>query len=229
MNKKAGLPSLSLSMASASTKYLSISNANFGAYNHAKFAISMWFKRASTGSVQYLYSHAGVSRSFRLFITAADKLDFSTTVTGTSTDGHLVTTATYTDTNWHHLLVYYDSANGTGGDRMRMWVDGSEISAFDTDVNPTAAVQNTSEDLAVGSNTSGGATTWDGLLYQVAFFSGTLPNISLLYNSGHPVNIVGATGLWSSLDVDGAVTHDGVLSSSWTNNNTVTSSSTIPS
>lgn len=229
----ASVPSQSIDFERSSTQYLSISDSDFGAYNRAKFAVSVWLKRESTGTTQNIFQHSRVTNidPFILSFLSNNHLEISTSISDLDpADGLLNPTATYTSTaNWYHILFHYDSANATPGDRMRLWVDGSEVTVFDTDTNPTAQIWDSSASLKVGASNSGG-NTFDGLIYQLAFFSGSLPAIGSVYNAGSPMNITGLTGLWSVLDVAaGDVTSDGVLSANWTNNNTAVASSTIPS
>lgn len=227
------IPTQSISLVRASSQYLSMSDANFGAYDRAKWAISTWVKRASTGATMGIMnqlSAGGGQRAFQLIFTGANKINIATYVDGTVVDGELITTATYTNTSaYYHILFWYDSANATAGDRMRLWVNGVEVTLFDTDTNPTAAIFNSTTDVGVGDSQSSGGSPNDGLIFQNAFFSGYLPTVSQVYNAGSPLPVTNITGLWSVLDVAGGdVTSDGVLVAAWTNNNGATASSTIP-
>lgn len=224
------LPTQSVDFESSSSQYLSMSDANFGAFDYAKWAFSAFIKRESTGVLNHTIcgKRAGVGqRSFYAAI-VDDKLDIVTYNNGSTINGRLTTTATYTSTaSWYHLLFHFDSANATASDRMRLWVNGSEVTSFDVDTNPTAAIFDSTADMNVGGPTGIGA--FDGLIYNFAFFSGSLPTVGQLYSAGMPLTVVGLPGLYSTLDVAGGdVTHDGVLSTNWTNNNTVVASSTIP-
>lgn len=227
-----GVPDNSIDFETSSSQYLSMSSANFGAFNTAKFAISLWFKQESVGFQRGLISQWDLAgnNSFRLFFTGGNKLDFLVSSDGTSTGGVLLTTDTYSDTSsWHHLLVHYDSANATANSRMRLWYDGSEITTFDARTNPSSAVLTSSATVVVGASEAGGTQGFDGLIYQLGFFSGSLPAIGSVYNAGSPLDIKDLTGLYAYLDVNnGAVTSDGVLVSDWTNNNTATASTTVP-
>lgn len=224
-------PQSSIDFESGSSQYLNMSSANFGAYNRAKFAVSAWYRRESTGAAQVVmgkYSGAG-NREWRLLFSAGNTLTFEASEAGTSLSGRLITTATYTDTtNFHHILAWYDSANATAGDRMRLWHDGTEVTSFGTDVNPAAAAFTGTNDMTVGWESQSGGY-FDGLLYQLAFFSGTLPDISTVYNAGSPMDVRNLTGLYALLDVaGGSVVSDYVLATDWTNNNTAVASTTIP-
>ena len=224
----AGLPTRSLSFASASSQGLSMSATDFGSYNRSKFAISLWTKRASTGSSVILAPFATGQRGFQLAWDGGSLGFFSINASDGSTNGGLTTSATFTNTShWYHILVWFDVDNPSSGNRMRMWIDGSEITSFSFDTAPTNPVTNSTADYFVGGQSAFGFL--NGLIYQLGFFSGTLPVIGDVYNSGSPVDISGLTGLWSYLDCAGNdPTRDGVRAANWTNNNSVTTSTDIP-
>lgn len=222
------MPTQSIDFESGSSQYLSMSDANFGAFDHAKFAISVWVKRESSAEQAIItqWVNAGNQLGFTFQI-RGDHLELITSSTGSNINGHIETNATISTGVYYHFLVWFDSANATAGDRMRMWIDGSEITSFATDTNPTAAVFDSSGVVRVGVQDL--SAFFDGLIYQLGFFSGTLPAISDVYNAGSPKDISGLPGLYSYLDVaGGSVVSDGVLATDWTNNNTATASSTIP-
>jgi hypothetical protein len=226
-----GAPTRSLSFVAASTQYLSMSSANWGSYNRAKWAYSCWFN-TSTGNVQFIskadQTNAAASEFYiKLNSGAVEILSYS----GAAADGELRTTATtFADGNWHNLLFWFDSANATAGNRMQLWLDGTKISSFSVQSNPTGAVDTTAELTRIGAIANDPASDMDGLIYQSAFYSGTLPSIGAIYNAGSPLDVSGISGLYSLLNTNATdpLTQDFVLATAWTNNNTVTKSSTIP-
>ena len=226
------LPTRSIDFEAGSTQHLSMSDANFGAYDRAKWAISVWFKLESIGTNRPIMSQFGGAgnRAFRILFNTGNKLTAFISQDGSNNDSDFITTATYTDTTaYHHLLFHYDSANATAGNRIRLWVDGAEVVTFDLKTNPTAAVFDSTADMQVGAETVSLAGYFDGLIYQFGFFSGSLPIIGQVYNAGAPIDISGLTGLYSYLSVAGnSVVADGVLVADWTNNGTAISSVVIP-
>lgn len=226
-------PVNSIDFESSSSQQLRMISTNFGSYNRAKWAISVWVNRESlSGSNTPTIMTKGTNTAnteFLLQFTAADTLRIVTYKDTSSTpDGEKITTASYTTATWYHILIHFDSANGTASQRLRMWVNGSEIASFGVNANPTAQVQTNTAQARVGQY-NGADAYFDGLIYQLSFFSGTLPSISDVYNAGVPKSVIGLPGLYSTLDVAGGdVTHDGVLATNWTNINSVVSSTTIP-
>ncbi len=222
------VPSKSLDFELDSSQSLNITSANWGSYDRAKFAISLWFNKETNSTSTMLYKGNATNHEFRLEFATGNLLQFTTYASdGTTINGRLRTTASYSTGTWRHVLIHFDSANATAGDRMRMWVDGSEVTAFDVDTNPTEAANTNAHPVYYGARVA--ASYYDGLIYQASFFSGTLPAIGTLYNAGDPMSVDGMTGLWSTLDVAGDVVEsDGVLAANWTNTNTVVSSATVP-
>ncbi len=221
------------SMEFASSKFLDMSDANFGAFDRAKFAISLWYKLFTTGSSRYMWVQGDTASniSFQLRFGATDKLEAFALDAPSSIDGQLTSTATFTDTaNWHHILYHFDSANATPGDRMRLWHDGVEITAFDTDNNPTAPIQDSASSVVIGSDSAGVGNFFNGKLYQAAFFSGSLPDISEVFDAGSAKDITGLAGLHGLLntnDID-ALEDDFVLPTDWANNGGVSKDNDIP-
>lgn len=233
-NSASGLPQSSLSFTSASSQSLSLTDANFGAFDTAKFAIEGLIKRKSVGVSCTLIDKfkAGGQNSFRLWFDSLDHLEFEASEDGTNFAGRRVTIATYTSTTaFYHFLAWYDSANADADARMRVWVNGTEVdnaSGFSAQPNPTAGVFDGTGNVTLGAATGGGDYC-NGIVYQLSFFSGALPAIGTVYNSGAPLDVTHLTGLYSTLDVSGGVvTHDGVIATAWTNNNTVTASGVHP-
>lgn len=226
-----GTPTRSISFTAASSQYLSMSDANFGAFNRAKFAVNCWVKNASIPSLAPIIAQVSPEVAFRLYLQNSGGnalVDFFTSSDSATYTGKFRDGTGFSPTGWHHSLIWYDSANSTAGDRMRMWNDGVEVTSPDIDTNPSTAIFDSTGPILIGGDTSN-LGYFDGLIYQLAFFSGSLPAIGTVYNAGHPMDVSGLTGLYSYLDcASGVVTHDAVLGASWTNNNTAVASSTIP-
>ena len=229
----AGVPLANRSMDFASSKFLDMSDANFGAFDRSKFAISVWYKLFTTGAQRHIWTQGSSVNdiSFQLRFSASDKIEVFALDVPTNIDGQLTTTATFTDTtSWHHILCHFDSANATPGDRMRLWHDGVEITDFETDNNPTAPVQDSAASVVIGSDSNGTSNFFNGKLYQPAFFAGSLPDINDVFNAGAAKDVTGLLGLFSLLNTDDVVPleDDFVLATKWSNNGGVAKSVDIP-
>lgn len=230
-----GLPSNSTDFELSSTQYLSMAHGTFRDYNRKTFAISFWAKSeslAATATIISRYGGAG-AREFTVEAPANRKLQFKvfdgTTALGTIQAASTTTFPADAGDGWNHFLLVYDSTQGTSGERMRMYKNGTEITSFDVETQPSLndTVGDTTVDTLIGNDINSGSQYYDGKLYQVTFFSGIIPDVGDLYSAG-PVDISAVTGIHSILDPDESVTWDGALKSDWTNNGTVTTSVDIP-
>lgn len=222
----------SVNFASASSQYLNMSDANFGSYTSAKFAISLWFNPNSLpGSNMALMAQQDTANfAFWLRINSSNKIEFYISSDGSSNDGILTTNINAQSSQWQHLMVHFDSANGTADNRMRMWVDGSEIVSFSSRTNPSSGVYNSTADITLARKGSA-ADYYDGKLYQVAFFDNSLPAITEVRNTSSPFakDVAGVSVLNALLQPTAtSIIDDSVLTPNWTNNNTATASTSVP-
>ena len=94
-----------------------------------KFTVSFWLKRSELGREQHIFG--GVSAAQCYFV-SDDRLRFADTTSGTN----YYTTQKFRDVSaWYHIVIAVDTTLGTAGDRARIYVNGSEITAFDTETS----------------------------------------------------------------------------------------------
>jgi hypothetical protein len=109
-----------------------------------KFTGSFWLKRSELGREQHIFG--GVVATPCYFV-SDDRLRFADTTSGTN----YYTTQKFRDVSaWYHIVIAVDTTLGTAGDRARIYVNGSEITAFDTETNAT---QNNNTAYNIGSTT----------------------------------------------------------------------------
>lgn len=213
-----------------STQYLSMSDANFGSYNLSKLTISLWWKLSSNATRHFIAQGTGAASDAFTVLLQSDKIEWNVSDGASYAAGRLVTTSSFTDTtSWHHLLLWWDVANGTANDRMKMWIDGTEITSFGTRVNPSVAMNNSTSAITIGANAAGGQK-FAGYIYQPLVVSNVLVPISSLWDGGKPKDARSLSGLYSLLDtnIKDALEDDYVLSTNWTNNGTITKSTIVP-
>jgi len=139
---------------------------------------SVWLKNSQSGpSEPSIFSsndepHGGTNVT-HLFFAGSDIL-WSEYQSGT--EGDLRTDAKYRDPSaWMHIVFRWDSTNGTAGDRMRLYVNGTEVTSFSSDVNPD---QNLDSKLNVDGvqhdigNYNSTATYFDGYMAECIFCDG---------------------------------------------------------
>ena len=136
--------------------------------NRRTSSLSLWYKRCTLGSIQQLFNAgAGDDITFN----ASDKLTF-TDSSGVS----YITTQVFRDiTAWGHLLFAWDTTLATAGDRLRIYHNGVEITAFDTETNPDHNDEfeiNNTVLHTIGANESG-TEEFDGYFSQVYLVDGS--------------------------------------------------------
>lgn len=214
-----------------STDYLSMSDANWGSYDRAKFALAGAFYIDSFASNNPIMARdegpSGLNREFYLDITNSNELAFLTYDASGSLEGRgKVTSVTYLPATWYAYLVYFDVANAIAGNRMKLFINGADLTTIDTGpvtAPPTRTITTTIGHYPVPN------TYLNGLLYQPTFFSGTLPDPADVFNgtSGALKDLSVLPGAYSLLDAT-TPTNDAILATDWTNNGSVTTSSDRP-
>ena len=99
--------------------------------NRKKFTISTWVKRSGLHSVQQIMA-CGVYASTQLdqlYFNDTDTLNFDNINTGGTATSTFISSAKFRDTSaWMHIVVKVDSTQVSSGDRVKFYVNGSEIS-----------------------------------------------------------------------------------------------------
>lgn len=131
------VPLHSLSFVAASSQFLSTTGNP--STNTQKFTIATWFKRSSNavqGGVYRAENALGSVFYFEVYFSADDRLNIINS-NGVSQNVQKISLTTYPDTaSWHHLVVAVDTTQATADNRVRLYVDGAEVTSWDTDLNP---------------------------------------------------------------------------------------------
>lgn len=168
--------SRSLRFNSADSAYLNRTPAS--ASNRKIWTWSAWVKRSSLNSFQYLLYANTASGTFSIISfgagSSADQLRFQSYLSNSAVSV-VRSTAVYRDPSaWYHIVVAVDTTQATDTNRIRMYVNGVEITSFAQALYPA---QNT--DLEINNNvpTSIGDSTasanYDGYMTEVRLIDGT--------------------------------------------------------
>jgi len=138
------------------------------------WTFSCWFKRASTTTERALFGTTPGGNITKCRIMAGATVQFLDNQSGDT--GKLTTNRLLRDsTAWMHMVCVWDSDNGAAGDRVRMYINGTEETSFSTDTQPSsgqATIWNTASQVAnVGRDNDG--NYWDGYMADVVFIDGT--------------------------------------------------------
>lgn len=136
------------------------------------WTISTWVKRGALGvqSRSFLGANVGPNYTSVTFLsTDALRINYSNGV-----NAQLVTTQVFRDISaWYHIVIAADSTNATASNRIKLYVNGQQITSFSTANYP---VQNTASEWNFNSSiqTIGTAAIeyFDGYLAEVNFIDG---------------------------------------------------------
>ena len=159
----------SLRFNSGSSDYL---NRTFGSPTNNKiFTFSFWIKRGDLAREQFFFNGAAASQ---FYINSEDKLYYYDQTAG----GTYKTTQLFRDVSaWYHIVVAEDTTQATAGDRVKIYVNGTQVTAFDIQTNPT---QNNSSAWNANAtayyigryNPSPSGYYWNGYLSEIYFIDG---------------------------------------------------------
>jgi len=164
--------------------------------------ISFWVKRATLGSYQSIF--ATTSSGYiegRLQFDNDDRLRVTDRDSGSgSSDINKVTDRKFRDIGaWYHIVIAYDTTNGTAGDRVKVYVNGSQVTVFSTDTNPASSYAvsffRSSVDNFIGANNT--SDFFDGYLAEINFIDGQALTPTSFGETDS------TTGQWNPIDTSG--------------------------
>ena len=207
-----------------------------GAGNRRTFTFSCWVKRSNITSANAPIFSAG-GDDWLMFL-SANTLGFNTDGTG---NYRIVTSQVFRDPSaWLHLVLRVDTTNSTAGDRLRLYINGSEVTSFGTDTNPTlnldTAFNNTGEHNI--GKLVGASQYFDGYLADIHHVDGSsLGPDTFAQTSSNGVWIpkkpsglsYGTTGFHVNGADSSDLGEDQVGSNDWTSNNLAAAASVADS
>ena len=169
--------------------------------NNNKSTLSVWLKRSKVDEEDFIiYGFGGSANRCKITFLDNNKLQINTIV---SSSNNLVyeTNRLFRDISaWYHIVIAFDSTLGTAGDRVRLYINGTEETSFATE---THMGQNTSNFLStsgtpvyIGSQASG--NYFDGYMAEFVFIDGQQldPTSFGEFDSDSP-------NIWKPIDVSG--------------------------
>ena len=128
--------SRSLRFNSADSAYLSRTPASAG--NRKTWTWAGWVKRSALGTFQYIWGNANSSAE-NGFMFRFDSGDVIRIADWTNTAvWQKITSQVFRDVSaWYHIVISYDTTNATAADRVRLYVNGTRVTAFSTSTDPT--------------------------------------------------------------------------------------------
>ena len=149
-----------------------------GAGDRRTFTFSCWFKRANIGldHSYFIDCDNGASQSENPVAFRDDYLQFSAW-NGSSNDFTLKTSQVFRDVSaWYHIVVAVDTTQGTAANRVKMYVNGTQVTSWTTETYPDQNYDmglNTANQHSIGRWQDGDARYFDGYMAEVVFIDGT--------------------------------------------------------
>ena len=162
---------------------------------------SFWVKRSKLGATQVCIYGGDANGSTYEGIRFDSDDQFRVFQASSAYD--LITTQVFRDvSSWYHFVVAFDTDNGTAGDRIKIYVNGSRVTDFSLQTNPSSGyVTNfntggTGEAIQIGRE-GGNSQFFDGYLAEINFIDGQAltPTSFGEFNS--------TTGQWVPIDTSG--------------------------
>jgi len=214
----------SLRFRSSASAYLNKTFSSAG--NRKTFTQSYWVKRGTLSTSLYLAGN-DANASFDYGFVQFNSTDNLIFYSGTgSTQAELVTTQVFRDpSSWYHLVIAVDTTQATAANRVKIYVNGTQITAFSTATYPS---QNA--DLKWNNNTSPTVIgTWSGLRPS-GYFDGYLAEVNWIDGQQLTPSSFGETntktGVWQPKKYTGSYGTNG-LYFPFTDNSALTTSSNV--
>ena len=151
--------------------YLERTPASAG--NRRTFTSSFWIKRSYVGSNNERIFHALGNTNRDGFLFQSDNFRFFI-------DGgtyNFTTNAVYRDTSaWYHIVVAVDTTQATSSNRIKIYINGSQVTSFSAEVYPTQNFDmnfNTNTVHRIGRDASSNTNYFDGSMASFYFIDGT--------------------------------------------------------
>ena len=173
-----------------SSDYLTKTFSSAG--NRKTWTWSGWVKRGNLGTQQNLLGVSSGSSAYHLWY-----IDANDGVTHNYNGTYVSSSAKFRDTSaWYHFVCAVDTTQSTAADRVKMYVNGSQITSFDVAGYPSQDAElsinnNVRHDVSNGGAHYSNNFYFDGYMAEVVFIDGQ----ALTPSSFGETNT--ATGIWT--------------------------------
>ena len=157
--------------------------------NQTNISISLWFKSPITATGPYYVISKYGTGGNQLFVIyrVNGTLDVSLGGVGLFRSANNLN---YSDGNWHHMMITYDSSRTNIYNRTEVRIDDIDILHSTFGQNSAPIITATSL-MSIGARTAYGFYEWLGEIDEVAIWNRTLSptEITEIYNLGTPINL----------------------------------------
>lgn len=165
--------SRSVRLRSSASAYFNRTPAS--ASNRKTWTWSGWVKRGSiTADMRLFEGYVDTSNWTTILFDSSDRIQIAHRVAGTSTY-NLITTAVYRDPSaWYHIVVAFDTTQATSSDRVKLYVNGTQVTVFTTNTIGSQNVDTFVDATNVHNIGRYGAASqyFDGYMTEINFIDG---------------------------------------------------------
>ena len=162
-----------------------------------KGTISFWVKRGKLGSSEFLYvEELNSTDNGVVYFSGGNTFNFIN-YNGGSPDAQLSTNRLFRDTSaWYHIVIAWDTTQGTAADRIKMYINGEQETSFSTATYPSL---NANLKFGIGSP---GGSNYDiniGRRASGDYFTGSITHFHRVDNQQLDASVFGETdanGVW---------------------------------
>ena len=169
--------------------------------NNDKCTLSVWIKRSALGGTKSIIGFHTDDNNRGNLVFDSDKLEVRIFDSG-STTTQLTTNQVFRDISaWYHIVLSVDTTQSTASSRVRIYVNGSEVTDFGTETNPSQnqnfGLNNSSVVLKIGQKGENNDYC-DGYMAEVVFIDGQqlTPTSFGEFDEDSP-------NIWKPIDVSG--------------------------
>ena len=141
------------------------------------FTFSTWIKRSSSSANQMLLVQSSSSSNFSFMRFKSDGTLSIYSESGGSSQYNFVPSMLFRDFSaWYHVVLTIDTTQATSTDRVKFYVNGSQITDFSTETYPSQNIDtmfNSTNALELGRRTYSTDEYLDGSLAHTHFIDGT--------------------------------------------------------
>ena len=157
-----------------------ITRSNGSATGTTKGTISVWFKKAKSGSAQYLYgAYIDSSNRFKIELNSSDIVEINNINGGSDTIIMNTNRKLRDPSAWYHLVFKVDTTQATAADRVKLYINGVQETSFSSVTYPSQndtnwKALNASSTIDIGAYNNGGSRTanFDGEMTHYHFTDG---------------------------------------------------------
>jgi hypothetical protein len=169
-----------------------------------KYTISVWVKRGTFAAYSIFSAGSGSAGDYSSFQFNTDT-SLAFWVNNGGANGEIITTQLFRDpAAWYHVIVAVDTTQATSSNRMKMYVNGTQVTSFSTatypSLNGVSAINRSGAVQAIGALYSGSYNQYlDGELAEFNFIDGqqlapTAFGAYSIYNQWLPIRYAGTYG-----------------------------------